>query len=220
MDISTVSPNRLLADLTPSDFDLIRPHLRDFELVHGAVLAVAGDELKQAYFPHSGVISLVIRLIQGETTEIAMVGRESIYGSSVALGGPTALTTGIVQSPGTCTVIPSRFLRGGGSQHDIPGNDDPARTGYLCASAAVGRLHRIAFFYFPTVPLVVTRTRRFRKRRIRVHAGIHGSNARRATQRGLAGCRHAAGQGADQVQSGSNPHHRCRRPESDSLRML
>ena len=46
VEISTVSPNRLLANLMPSDFDLVRPHLRDLELVHGAVLAVAGDELK------------------------------------------------------------------------------------------------------------------------------------------------------------------------------
>jgi CRP-like cAMP-binding protein len=111
MDISTLSPNRLLASLSPSDLDLVGPHMRDFELVHGAVLAVAGEDLKQAHFPHSGVISLVVRLIQGETAEVAMVGRGSVYGSSAALSGPAALITGIVESPGTCTVIPSRFLR-------------------------------------------------------------------------------------------------------------
>ena len=111
MDASIRSPNRLLANLIPSDFDLVKPHLRDFELVHAIVLATAGDELKQAYFPHSGIISLVVRMVQGETTEVAMVGRGSVYGSSAALAGPTALTTGIVQSPGMCSVLPVRWLR-------------------------------------------------------------------------------------------------------------
>jgi CRP-like cAMP-binding protein len=111
MDILAPSPNRLLASLVSSDLDLIKPHLRENELVHAAVLAVAGDELKQAYFPHSGIISLVVRLSMGETTEVAMVGRESLFGASAALGSPRALTTAMVQSPGMCSVIPIKRLQ-------------------------------------------------------------------------------------------------------------
>ena len=40
-----------------------------------------------------------------------MVGRESVFGASAALGGPKALTTAIVQSPGACSAIPIRRLR-------------------------------------------------------------------------------------------------------------
>jgi CRP-like cAMP-binding protein len=111
MDLSTVSPNGLLASLSSSDLGLVKPHLREHELVHPVVLAAAGEELKQAYFPHSGIISLVVRLSDGGTTEVAMVGRASLFGASGALGGPFALVTAIVQSPGTCSVIPIKRLR-------------------------------------------------------------------------------------------------------------
>ena len=87
------SPNRLLANLTPADHEFVRPHLHNLELVHATVLAAAGNELTDAYFPHSGIISLVVRLIQGDTTEVAMIGRDSVLGASAALVGPTALTT-------------------------------------------------------------------------------------------------------------------------------
>jgi CRP-like cAMP-binding protein len=106
MDNVPRSPNRLLANLSHADFELVEPHLRTLELVHAIVLATAGDELKDAYFPHSGIISLVVRLVEGETTEVAMVGRDSIFGASAALGGPLVLTTAIVQSPGMCSALP------------------------------------------------------------------------------------------------------------------
>jgi CRP-like cAMP-binding protein len=106
MDGAPRSPNRLLANLSPADFELVEPYLRPLELIHTIVVASAGDELKDAYFPHSGIISLVVRPIEGETTEVAMVGRDSIFGASAALGGPLALTTAIVQSPGMCSALP------------------------------------------------------------------------------------------------------------------
>jgi hypothetical protein len=106
MDTDVRSPNRLLAHLSPDNFDLLASHLRTIELVHAAELVESGDDLVDAHFPHTGLISLVVRFIEGETTEIAMVGRESVFGASAALGGPKALTTAIVQSPGACSAMP------------------------------------------------------------------------------------------------------------------
>jgi hypothetical protein len=37
--------------------------------------------LVDAYFPNSGIISLVMRLNTGDTTEVAMVGRDSMFGA-------------------------------------------------------------------------------------------------------------------------------------------
>jgi len=110
METLVRSPNRLLSNLVASDFELVEPHLRDFPLEHAAVLAAAGEELKWAYFPHSGIISLVVRLMHGDTTEVAMVGKDSVFGASAALIGPTALTTAIVQSPGISSALPIRSL--------------------------------------------------------------------------------------------------------------
>ncbi|MGA7808077.1 cyclic nucleotide-binding domain-containing protein, partial [Bradyrhizobium sp.] len=110
MDDAPRSLNLLLANLSPGDFDLVEPHLRSLELARAVVVATAGDELKDAYFPHSGIISLVVRLFEGETTEVAMVGRDSIFGASAASGRPMALATAIIQLPGICSVIAIKEL--------------------------------------------------------------------------------------------------------------
>jgi hypothetical protein len=68
----SLSPNHLLASLLPGDFELIRPRLRTHDLRHQAVLVEAGASLAHIYFPHSGIISLVTRLVEG----ISAVSRE------------------------------------------------------------------------------------------------------------------------------------------------
>ena len=105
------SPNHLLASLSGSDFELLGPHLRSVELVHEAVLAEAGDPLARAYFPHSGVISLVVSLAEGEMVEVAMVGRDSVFGASAALDGGVSLHDAIVQLPGAASIVDIARLR-------------------------------------------------------------------------------------------------------------
>ncbi|MDG9696609.1 hypothetical protein QC281_41930, partial [Streptomyces sp. DH17] len=70
--------NGFLAALSADDYVLIRPHLRTIDLPHEAVLVETGETLKRAYFPHRGVISLVVKLAKGEHVQVAMVGRDSL----------------------------------------------------------------------------------------------------------------------------------------------
>jgi CRP-like cAMP-binding protein len=111
MDLVVPSPNHLLASLLAADFELLRPHLRPVQLVQGAVLVEAGGPLTRVYFPHSGVISLVASLADGEMIEVAMVGRDSIFGASAALDGRISVTNAIVQLPGTASVLDVAYLR-------------------------------------------------------------------------------------------------------------
>ena len=90
-------PNNFLASLPAKDFELLRPHLKPFEMVHEDLLFDAGDIVHWVYLPHSGVISLVVGLADGQLIEAAMVGRDSLVGGSVALDGGVALNRGIVQ---------------------------------------------------------------------------------------------------------------------------
>jgi hypothetical protein len=53
------SPNRLLASVLSDVYSALTPHLKIVELKFGDVLAEAGSEIRQVYFPYSGVISLV-----------------------------------------------------------------------------------------------------------------------------------------------------------------
>jgi len=99
------TPNDVLRSLPESDFELLRPHCRIIELINGAVLVEAGAPLLQIYFPHSGVISKVIGLAEGVSIDVAMVGRDSVFGVSVALYGQLSPIAGIVRFPGTASAI-------------------------------------------------------------------------------------------------------------------
>jgi CRP-like cAMP-binding protein len=105
------SPNHLLASLPPADFELLRPHLQTISLVQETVLVAAGERLTQAIFPHSGVISLVVSLSAGETVEVAMIGRDSVFGGAAALDGGVSLTDATIQHPGTASTLEIERLR-------------------------------------------------------------------------------------------------------------
>jgi len=100
------SPNNFLASLSPSDFKRLQPHLKVIELPNEVVLFESGSSVKNTYFPHSGIISLVVPLKGGRMIEAAMIGRDSVVGASSALDGRISLNKGIVQLPGAASVMP------------------------------------------------------------------------------------------------------------------
>ena len=109
--MTSPSPNHLLAGLSASDFELISPHLRPFQLKHKASLVRTGEPLRYVYFPDSGVISMVVRLLTGTTIEAGMVGCDSVFGAVSALDGAIAINDAIVQLPGTAMVLSVAQLR-------------------------------------------------------------------------------------------------------------
>jgi CRP-like cAMP-binding protein len=63
------------------------------------------------YFPHSGIVSLVVELASGETIESAMIGRESLVGASSGLNGQVSVCKAIVQIAGAASALASKRLR-------------------------------------------------------------------------------------------------------------
>jgi CRP-like cAMP-binding protein len=99
------SPNHLLASLPAKSFAALQPHLKVNDLSHAAVLAEAGSQTERVYFPHSGVISLVVELSAGDMIETAMVGRDGAWNASAALDGKLILNKAIVQLAGVASVL-------------------------------------------------------------------------------------------------------------------
>lgn len=116
MDSLIRSPNGFLSALSADDFELIRPYLRTIDLTPELVLVEVGETLKRAYLPHSGVISLVVKLAKGEHIQVAMVGRDSIFGVFSALGDPTALNSAVVLVPGIASTLDIDRLRAAADQ--------------------------------------------------------------------------------------------------------
>lgn len=102
--------NRLLAVLPPEDFDLLAPDLEPVVLDQDAVLTRADDQIEHVFFPHSGAISLMIDMANGETVATAAIGREAAVGILSVLGPSPSAVTAIVRAAGTASRIPaSRF---------------------------------------------------------------------------------------------------------------
>jgi CRP-like cAMP-binding protein len=99
------SPNLLLASVSADVYAALQPHLKTVELKHGAVIAETGGLVKNVYFPHSGIISLVVELSVGDMIETAMVGRDGVVNAAAALDGKISLNKGIVQLSGVASII-------------------------------------------------------------------------------------------------------------------
>src|SRR3954462_14740152 len=98
------SGNQLLASLPAQVASTLQPHLELAELNFGDVLADAGQPVTRVYFPHSGIISLVVELSHGSIIETAMVGRDGVFNAASALDGQLSLNKAIVQLDGSMSV--------------------------------------------------------------------------------------------------------------------
>jgi CRP-like cAMP-binding protein len=104
-------PNRLLQALPAAEFLSLVPHLETVELVKGTVLIEANAPIQQVYLPHGGIVSMMVNLSEGQTVEVAMVGRDSLVGAAAALDDAPSLTDAVVVVPGTASVLDAADLR-------------------------------------------------------------------------------------------------------------
>jgi CRP-like cAMP-binding protein len=116
MDSALRSPNGFLSSLPVDDFELIRPHLRTVDLIQESVLVEVGETLRRVYLPHRGVISLVVKLAKGDHVQVAIIGRDSIFGVFSAFGDATALNSAMVLVPGVASTIDVDRLRAAADQ--------------------------------------------------------------------------------------------------------
>ena len=106
------SSNLLLASLGPENMAALVPHLHVVELPHKTVLFEAGDTIKTIYFPHNGIVSIVVDLGSGERIETAMIGRDSLVGGSAAIDDDIALNRAVVPVAGVASAVDVGTFRG------------------------------------------------------------------------------------------------------------
>ena len=99
------SENLLLAALPATDFELLKPHLQTIDLPRGLTLVRSGDFPKRAFFPHSGVISSIITLGDGDVVEVRITGRDGALGAVAGAGEMASFTSAVVRIEGKSSVI-------------------------------------------------------------------------------------------------------------------
>lgn len=82
---SRQNANRLLATLTREEYERLAPNLKRVSLQRGEIVYKAGDAVRFVYFVGSGMLSLFSTTEEGETIEVAMIGREGVTGVPSAL---------------------------------------------------------------------------------------------------------------------------------------
>jgi CRP-like cAMP-binding protein len=98
--------NRFLAALDADSFALLEPYLEAVILPRGTVLYEPGDPIRYTYFPHDAIVSLVDVMEDGRLAEVAMFGREGLFGLLSAFVSREAFGRYVVQIPGSASRIP------------------------------------------------------------------------------------------------------------------
>jgi hypothetical protein len=104
------SPNHFLACLSLQQ-ELLQSHLKPMELGLGAIFYRAQDTIDRVYFPHTGVVSLVVGLASGQFVEAGMFGRNSAVGGGASLDSAVALNQAIGQVAGAGVVAEAQILK-------------------------------------------------------------------------------------------------------------
>lgn len=92
--------NRLLSALPATERALLAPHLRPVQLRFEQVLYEPGRVIRSVFFPTSGMISLLLDIGDGATTEVGRIGSEGMIGLPVFLGVRSSHTRAVVQVAG------------------------------------------------------------------------------------------------------------------------
>ena len=104
--------NRILLGLPAKDFELLLPKLEFVRLKVHHVIHEPGDSLKSAYFPNSGLVSILSVFPDGKCVEVGLVGKEGFVGLPLVAGFRTANTRAIIQIEASAFRIDAETLMG------------------------------------------------------------------------------------------------------------
>jgi CRP-like cAMP-binding protein len=103
--------NHLLAMLPDDDWQCWSGMLEHVKLTRGQVLCDSGCTPQHAYFPTSAVVSLLYTTRDGQSCEVAVVGREGLTGTSLFMGGNSSANQVVVQAAGSAFRIPAHAMK-------------------------------------------------------------------------------------------------------------
>lgn len=139
--------NRLLDALPPSVFTRLQSHLEPVELTLGREIHVPGDTNEFAYFPTSGLISVVATMNDGASVEIGVAGKEGMFSVATILGDERPSQRAMVQLPGNALRIKARRLRremqSDSATHAMLLRYTMATLSAVAQTAACNRLHNL-----------------------------------------------------------------------------
>ena len=104
--------NKILLGLPAKEAEMLFPKLEFVRLKVHHVLHEPGDSLKSAYFPNSGLVSILSVFPDGKCVEVGLVGKEGFIGLPLVAGFRTANTRAIIQIEASAFRVDADTLTG------------------------------------------------------------------------------------------------------------
>jgi len=139
--------NRILASLPSGDSRRIASKLEPTAFRQGQCLHEVDGPITHVYFPRYGVASMVARMDEGGTVEVATIGNEGVVGLSAYIGDGRSSMEVFVQIPGEAVRLDAgafrQEIRAGGALRDVVRRYAQALLTQVGQSAACNRVHPI-----------------------------------------------------------------------------
>lgn len=107
----TPNQNLILGALPDLEYKRLLPALEFVKMPLGQVLYEMDVPMSHAYFPVTGIISLLYVMESGESAEIAVVGNEGVIGVSLFMGGESTTNRSVTQNSGCGYRLKAGILR-------------------------------------------------------------------------------------------------------------
>jgi len=92
--------NKMLAALPSKEYRRLANKLEPFELKFGETIYKPDVNMKDVYFPNSGIVSFMTAIEKGSTLEAGFVGNEGMVGLSTFLGTTKSPHSAVVRATG------------------------------------------------------------------------------------------------------------------------
>jgi CRP-like cAMP-binding protein len=141
------SKNQILMRVSQEDFDRLRPEFTEISLTLKQRVYEQGKKIDYAYFPESGVISVVKQLDDGSVVETGTIGNEGMVGLPAVFGVETSAARAFCQVPGRAVRLKAEVVlrerRRGGDFAELLLRFANATMALLEQSVACNRVHSL-----------------------------------------------------------------------------
>jgi CRP-like cAMP-binding protein len=145
--VTAPAPNRMLASMSAADLSELRPHIKCVALQQWDVLYEPGDVVDLVYFPHKGMISLLVVMADGSGVETATIGNESVFGVMAGLAPYATTARVVVQTPLIVSQVAagpfSEIASGSPAMRSLIASHHEALLAQVQMTAACNALHSI-----------------------------------------------------------------------------
>lgn len=110
MAIGRTPRNHLLASLDERDRSRLVRHLEPVHLERDRSLHEPGRPIRAVFLPETALVSISVSMHDGQVTEVASVGRDSMVGVEAGIDAPHTVAHAVVRVSGEATAIPAQVV--------------------------------------------------------------------------------------------------------------